>query len=202
LKEPFFIAVPKSYEGRTDSLSELAQSLDLVRFSSRTYVGRLIERHLRRLRIEAPGRIEIETADGVMAMIAGNIGWGLLTPLSALIAPAYWPLIRFEAIAEPPLWRKMYVIARQGELGELPGLIADRAVAVLSCLLKAKMRGTLPELADSIRMPAAIHLLVEKDCIACQTSDEPIAGVPPIVSLSRRSPSLASTPSGTPAHNS
>ena len=54
LWERFLLVLPKRYRGPTDNIAELAQSLPLIRFSAETLVGRRIDQHLRRVRLELP----------------------------------------------------------------------------------------------------------------------------------------------------
>ncbi len=127
LKEPFFIAVPKDFKCKVESLPELAANRYLVRFSARTMIGRQIERHLRRLRVDANGRVEFDNADAILAMVAGGLGWAIVTPLCALLGRPFWPEVRFMPMPGPAFHRRMYVIARQGELGDIPKRIASAA---------------------------------------------------------------------------
>lgn len=136
LKEIFFIALPKKYAGDTESLSALAAKGDLVRFSGRTMLGRQVERHLRRLRIDAKGRVEFDNADAVLAMVADGLGWAIITPLCALLARNSWKDVKFIPIPGHPLYRRLYVIARQGELGDVPNRIANTAAACIQASLR------------------------------------------------------------------
>ena len=90
-----------------------------MRLSSRTALGRQIERHFRRTRIEATSRVEFDDPEAVMAMVANNLGWGILTPLSSLLGRSFWPKLAFEPFPGPAASREIYVIAREKELGEI-----------------------------------------------------------------------------------
>jgi DNA-binding transcriptional LysR family regulator len=135
LKEMYFVALPEEFEGDTGSLAVLAERYDLVRFSARTMLGRQIERHLRRLRLDAKGRVEFDNADAVLAMVAGGLGWAILTPLCALLGRSFWPQVNFVPLPGPVLHRRLHVIARQGELGDIPKKIADAAALCLRRVL-------------------------------------------------------------------
>jgi DNA-binding transcriptional LysR family regulator len=130
-KELFLIAVPKSFAGETHSLQALAAKHELIRFSGRTMLGRQVERHLRRLRIDAKGRVELDNADTILAMVGCGLGWAMITPLCALLGQEFWPEVRFMAMPGPALYRRLYVIARQGELGDIPNRIANAASACI-----------------------------------------------------------------------
>ncbi len=127
LKEPFFIALPKDFPGEVEDLSVLAAERHLVRFSARTMIGRQVERHLGRLKVDAKGRVEFDNADAILAMVAGGLGWAIVTPLCALLGRPFWPEIRYVPMPGPALHRRLYVVARQGELGDIPKRIACAA---------------------------------------------------------------------------
>ncbi len=128
LKEPYFLALPKNAGQGDGGLAGLAEQRNFIRFSGRTMLGRQIERHLRRLKIDANGRVEFDTPDAVMAMVADGQGWSILTPLCALLGRPFWPEVKFVAMPGPALHRRLHVIARQGELGDVPRKIAEAAV--------------------------------------------------------------------------
>lgn len=170
IREPFFLALPPSYTAPVTSLVTLADNLDLIRFSLRSTIGRQIERHLRRLRVSARGKVEFDTSDSILAMVSGNLGWAMLTPLCALLAPGYWPLLRFAPMPEPVLFRRIYVVARQGELGDVPRKIADICCATFRCLFNAKLTGNYAWMKDAMSLPPSTRVLPEADCIACRTA--------------------------------
>jgi DNA-binding transcriptional LysR family regulator len=131
LAEPFFLAVPAAFEGPLDDLAALAGRLDLVRFSNRSFFGRRVEQHLRRIRVEPTRRLEFDTADAVMAMVGAGIGWAIMTPLCLLQGIAYAGRIRCLPLPGPGFGRRLTLIARQQEFGDLPGRIAEAAAEVL-----------------------------------------------------------------------
>ena len=48
-------------------------ALPLVRFSARSKTGIEVERHLRRLKVELPRRLEFDTPQGVAATVAAEL---------------------------------------------------------------------------------------------------------------------------------
>lgn len=170
LREQFLIAVPADYCGPTDRLQDFADNLDLIRYSSRSLLGRQVERHLRRLRIEAPGCVEFDTSDAALAMVTAKMGWAVLTPLCALLGQSYWPKVRFLPLPEPAIYRKMFVVARHGELGELPRKIADISAGSLRCVFQVKFNGERAWILEGISIPPGLFALPPEDCIVCGSS--------------------------------
>ena len=128
LKELYFIALPADYEGEVENLPVLAAERDFIRFSARTMMGRQVERHLERLKVDTRGRLEFDSANAVLAMVTGGLGWAVLTPLCALLGRTFWSEVRFVPMPGPALHRKLYAVARQGEFGDVPKRIAEAAM--------------------------------------------------------------------------
>ncbi len=159
--------MPKGFKGEARSLAALVKDLDLIRFSARTVMGPQIERHLRRLRLDARGRLEFDSADAVVAMVAGGLGWAILTPLCALPGRAYWPNVSFVPMQEPALLRRLHVIARRGELGDIPRKIADAAILCLRQSLDERLAG-YPWMQACCRVPEAGALVVKTSALRAE----------------------------------
>jgi|EndMetStandDraft_5_1072996.scaffolds.fasta_scaffold42699_2 DNA-binding transcriptional LysR family regulator len=128
--EPHLLVLPARYTAQVDDLAALARDLDFIRFSARSHTGRQIEQHLRRLRIEPPVRLEFDTSDALLAMVANGIGWTLATPLCILQGAQHLPQLRCVAMPAPVLFRRVTLVARRGELGDVPARIAAASMAV------------------------------------------------------------------------
>lgn len=131
LKEPFVLALPKSYEGPLDNLRELAKEIPLVRYSSRSLTGINIESHLRRLGVEVGRKFEFDTADATLAMVGVGIGWAITTPLCLLQAKAHLPNIRCEPLPGPSFSRSLMLATRRHELESLQRRISKKACEIL-----------------------------------------------------------------------
>lgn len=154
LREQYFIALPKVVAGEVESLPGLAGNSDLVRFSGRTAMGHQVERHLRRLKIEAKGRMEFDHAPAILAMVAGGMGWTIIPPLCALSGRPFWPDLRFVQMPGPALHRRVYVIARDRELGDIPRRIADAAATCIRESLHENF-AAYPWIIDGCSIPGA-----------------------------------------------
>ena len=126
LGEPYVLLAPDAFTQprQPSDLMELARSCKFVRFSARSLTGIEIDRHLRRLRLDLPRKLEYDTPYGVAASVAARQGFAITTPMciveSALPLDGMvcWPL------PGPGLRRKLTLIARKQELGRLPFEVA------------------------------------------------------------------------------
>ena len=184
LREQLIMVQPKASAEKVDDLQKLASTRELVRLSTRTMLGRQIERHLRRTRIETTSRIEFDAPEAVMAMVANNLGWSILTPLSSLLGRSFWPDLIFEPLPGPGTSREIYVIAREKELGDIPKRIAEAAIKSLNEMFINVLSSSCPWMKTIYSLPGI-------------TADELFkADVLPSASSAPRWPSRGSAPSG------
>lgn len=132
-REPFVLVVPASYpdDPHLLSLEGLAATAPLIRFSARSDLGAQIERHLRRSRVMADRRLEIDSSDAVVPMVAAGIGWSMLTPLCLLQAQASARGIRVLPMPSPRATRTLMLLRRTGEFPELAPHTAKVACDVM-----------------------------------------------------------------------
>lgn len=132
-KEPYILLLPSEIDvPRTvGALKKLAQSLPLIRFSSRSQTGLEIEAHLRRLGLSVPRSFEFDTPYGVTSMVAAGSGFAITTPLC--IREAALPEFRFVTapLPGPQISRKLTLVARHRELGRLPRELGEMVRGVL-----------------------------------------------------------------------
>src|SRR5438132_4923583 len=122
--EPFVLVVPPTLATDQITFASLLKSLPLIRHSIRSPVGMQIEQNLRRLRVAAPPYVEFDSIESIVAAVSLGRGWGISTPLLLLQG-----LRRPHSVAVRPLpsggfSRSFALIARSGELGNVPTEIA------------------------------------------------------------------------------
>jgi DNA-binding transcriptional LysR family regulator len=151
LRESFVLALPKSHRlSRSETLEQLAERLPLIRYSARSAIGIQIDRHLRRLGVAAPRRVELDSSDTLFAMVAAGVGWAITTPLCILHGRPDPAAVRIERLPGPGFTRNLTMIAREGEYEQLIDRLATTARTALreSCL--PAMRNLVPWLGDEI----------------------------------------------------
>lgn len=127
LVEPYVLLMLRSAGAvRTlGDLKKLAKTVPLIRFSARSQTGLDIDRHLRRLGIEAPKSYEFDSPYAVSAMIAAGKGFAITTPLCMAEAKVLSKDFVVTKIPGPRITRKLTIVARQRELGQIPRELAD-----------------------------------------------------------------------------
>lgn len=149
LWERFLLVLPKGYDGPTNDLAKLAQSLPLIRFSTETPVGRRIEQHLRRVRLELPRVVEADRTSMVIATVAMGRGFAIASPTLLIDGIAEGMEFEIQRLPVAGFHREITLVARERELGELPTLLAEAFAQVLYDSIHSQMP-SLPD--DSVRL--------------------------------------------------
>jgi len=131
LDDPFVAAVPR---GRRDALAvdpSRFADLPLIRYTARHLMGRQIAAHLDRHDATFSGRFELDSYHAILAMVAADAGWAILTPLGFLSVERFAGQVDLLPLPLPPLVRRIALTARRGGLGPIPADTADRLRAIL-----------------------------------------------------------------------
>ncbi len=132
MTESFLMVLPQSYRGPTGSIGELLQHLPLIRFAATTSVGRLTEQHLRRLKVRTPRVIQADRSSMVTACVARGMGFTFLTPSLLIDGFVEKMPLNIRPLPITGFSRSITLLARDRELGALPGAFARTTKTVLA----------------------------------------------------------------------
>lgn len=129
LREPYILLLGPNHDNirSLTDLKKLATDMPLIRFSARSQTGLDIERHLRRLGIDVPQSFEYDSPYAVTAMVAAGKGFAITTPLCITEAKISAKDIAPMRLPGPKMTRKLTMVARLRELGQIPRDLADVA---------------------------------------------------------------------------
>ncbi len=135
-REPYVLLLPRGTRAVRGlaGLAELAKTMRLIRFTARSQTGVEIERHLRRLRIDAPRTLEFDTPYAVAAMVASGEGFAITTPLCIAEAMVPARAVVVARLPGPQISRKLTVVARHRELGQIPRELAEAGRKALAAM--------------------------------------------------------------------
>ncbi len=119
-KEPFVLVIPDEYPYESKGFDRLQIDLPFIRYSPRLPISRLIEQHLRRLRLSIPHRYELDTTRAIMPMISSGNGWTLTTPTGLLDSRHFLKNVKVIPLPFTNFHRTISLVAREKELGALP----------------------------------------------------------------------------------
>lgn len=150
IHERFVMIVPRGEFPRQASLRDIAARLPMIRYSARTEAGRLIEQHLRRLRLDIPFGHTFDAPEDLFAMIGMGQGWAITPPTHVVhAAPPELP-VELRALPKPGLGRNILLVARKNELGHLPEEISILCRSVLRKEYLPRVLSLMPALADHL----------------------------------------------------
>lgn len=120
LKETFLVVGPASMTSVADDLVALSDDLPFLRYNAHNIMGRTVDQHLCRLRIDVPRRAEFDSSWSIGEMIRAGKGWAIMTPLCLLEAHLQPGDVCIHAFPSVALSRTIWIVSREGELGTIP----------------------------------------------------------------------------------
>lgn len=149
LEESFVIALPASYPGLLDLAAEPID-LPFVRFSQLTGMGQQIERQIVRMKLRLPNVVEVESSHQQLALVAAGLGWTITSPVCLSAAPDLLRRTRLEPMPRGRFSRLVQVVARTGELGDLPAQMAQLCARELRQITFPPLVAEAPWLAEQL----------------------------------------------------
>ncbi|MFJ3465676.1 LysR family transcriptional regulator [Achromobacter spanius] len=156
--EPYVLIVPRSMSmDRIDTLKELGQRAQFIRYSARSFIGAEIDRLVESHGVMIERTYEFDNTDPLLSLVTAGLGFGISTPLCIWQSRHFLDQLRVLPLApflgaartdDPALSRTLYLAARQQEVGKLPSEARD-------VILMAMERLIQKELAPALGLPPA-----------------------------------------------
>ncbi len=122
-EESFIVVLPASFKGAFD-VDRGVSDLPFIRFSQMTGMGQQIERQIVRMKLGLAQAVEVESSHQQLAMVAAGLGWTITSPVCLSATPELLRQTRIEPMTRGRFARIVQVVARAGELGDLPLQVA------------------------------------------------------------------------------
>lgn len=148
--DPFVLVFPADYTGSADP-AEAAAHLPFVRYALDHGMGQRIESQLTRMKLRLPNVIEVDIMHQQLTTVALGIGWSVTSVLCLAAMPALADRVRIEPLPRARFSRRVQVVGRSGELGNLAEQTADLAREVIATEHMAPLLAKLPWIADLLR---------------------------------------------------
>lgn len=154
MDEPIALLVPKGAPDLSDLAAFKAYAMQntFVRNSLSSDLGRLIDRHLRRMKLEPEFAFAFDSVDSVAAMVAGGFGWALLPATSIARSISHLSAIELRRFPGPAFSRPISIVARAGELGPLPAKVADVSRAIFRDVYMPMFGELMPWVTREVRL--------------------------------------------------
>jgi len=152
LRDPFILVTAKGLINPTGDVMAQLEACPFIRYGLGQVIGKLIEAHLKRLKIDPPRTFEIASNAAVLATTATARGWTVTTPLGFLSARRQHSVLDAHPLPFAGFSRTISVYARREVMGALP----ERAAELLRVLFErhsiADALEFMPWLGDQFRV--------------------------------------------------
>jgi len=152
LVEPFILAAARGEIDASGNVQEQLLSRPFIRYSSREMMGRQIEAHLTRLRLQIPNQFEFNNYHAILSMVADNAGWTITTPLGFLRAQRFNEDVELLPLPFKDLSRTISLIARRDVLDWIPAEVANLSRDLISKQMVAPLIYDYPWLAQKFEI--------------------------------------------------
>lgn len=152
--ESFVVAFPANYDGPTD-LADEVPALPFIRFTRLSGMGQQIERQIVRMKLKLPHSVEVDSAHQQVAAVASGFGWTITSPVCLAAEPGLLARLRLHPMPRARFSRRVQVVARSNELGDLPKAIADLSTQVLRDSTFPPLVAVYPWIAQELVWPSA-----------------------------------------------
>ena len=152
VRDPYILVAPRgALQAAPQSFAELGD-LPFLRYDREQLIGRQIESHFARQRIEFPQRFEIGSHLALMAMVARGIGWALTTPLGYMRAGRFHDKVMAWPLPIRPFSRTIVLYAGADWAGPVPMDIARTVRQLVQDLMIDPATAQHPWLTGEFRL--------------------------------------------------
>jgi len=152
IREPFILVTAEGLLRDDEDTIEQLSHAPFIQYSEAIPIGRTITQHLKRVRFDIPRRFALEATRSVIAMVVQAGGWTLTTPLNLLDAERFISQIDVSHVPFPAFSRQIYLIARTGELGDLPDQLAEDCRQLVKNQVVTRLASIVPHMAGAIEV--------------------------------------------------
>lgn len=126
LDEPFILVVPADYTEEIRTIEQFA-GMPFIRYSMLSGMGQRIERQMARMKVRLPNFMEVDSTFQQLTSVASGLGWSITTPLCAAGHMSLMKQLRLAPMPRGQFSRTIQLVARLGDLGNLPAATASFA---------------------------------------------------------------------------
>ncbi|MFY7838113.1 MAG: LysR substrate-binding domain-containing protein [Novosphingobium sp.] len=150
VEDPFVLLLPSDYDGPTEP-GNITPKLPFIRYTLDSGTGQRIEQQLTRMRLRLPNTIEVEITHQQLTTVALGMGWSITSLLCLAAQPELMRKMRVEPLRKGHFSRRIEVISRAGELGDLAECTTKLAQSVLQEQTFPPLTESLPWVEELIR---------------------------------------------------
>lgn len=148
VRDPYILVIPRGAGGAEAAL----KTLPILRHDRDQLIGRQVEAHLARQRLDWPARFEIGPHLSLMALVARGVGWTITTPLGYMRAARFHPEIEAHPVPFEPFSRRISLFAGADWAEQVPRDVARTMRLLLQETVIDPALAQLPWMKDDLRL--------------------------------------------------
>ncbi len=151
-RDPFILVMPRGSAADRGGVEAVMNSLPLLRYDREQLIGRQIEAHLARLKLDYAERFEIGAHLSLMTLVSRGVGWGVTTPLGFMRAERFHDEIEAHPVPFKPFSRTISLFASADWADRVPRDVARTMRRLVQELVIDRALRQLPWLDGDLRV--------------------------------------------------
>lgn len=152
VRDPFVLVCQKGTGERPGGIEAMMQAMPLLRHDRAQIIGRLVEAHLARQKLNFPERFEIGAHLSLMTLVARGVGWTITTPLGYMRAERYHDVLEVHPVPFKPFARTISLFAASDWADTVPRDVALTTRMLVNEMVIAPALRQLPWLEGNLRV--------------------------------------------------
>ena len=152
VRDPFILVAPRGVVPKGGDMLASLQGLPLLRYAREQLIGRQIEAHLARQKLDFEERFEIGSHLALMAMVARRLGWAVTTPLGYMRAERFHDDVEAFALPFAAFSRRISLFAGADWADRVPRDVAETMRRLVQSQIIDPAVARLPWLGGELRV--------------------------------------------------
>lgn len=152
VRDPYILVCARGAVAQAGGIDALMASLPLLRYDRAQLIGRQIEAHLARQKLEFPERFEIGAHLSLMTLAARGVGWAITTPLGYMRAARVHDRVEVHPVPFKPFARTISLYAGADWADEVPRNVARTMKMLVSDMVIGPAWAKHPWLEGDLRI--------------------------------------------------
>jgi DNA-binding transcriptional LysR family regulator len=152
VRDPYILVCARGAVEAAGSVEAMMQGLPILRYDRAQLIGRQIEAHLARQKLEFAERFEIGAHLSLMTLVARGMGWAITTPLGYMRAGRYHEQMEAHPVPFKPFSRTISLFAGTDWADRVPRDVARTMRMLVGDMVIAPALAQLPWLEGELRV--------------------------------------------------
>lgn len=152
VRDPYILVCARGAVEAAGDVEAMMQALPILRYDRAQLIGRQIEAHLARQKLEFAERFEIGAHLSLMTLVARGMGWAITTPLGYMRAGRYHEQMEAHPVPFKPFSRTISLFAGTDWADRVPRDVARTMRMLVGDMVIAPALAQLPWLEGELRV--------------------------------------------------